>query len=309
MFRAGDTGGAAPGLAARAAIAAAVAPVTLCADVSEYQPDIADHIYLKWSQAIIIRCAYGTNHDDRAWYGGDRRAQLHKHGVKFLGIYIYLRASQDPVAQAGTVIRLVGAMQPGEKIICDLEEGTGNQQPRWVAFRNRIKAELGDTPWLYSGLFFARDHGLTAVDWIAAYQAAEPAVPHKLWQFTSSYTVPGIPGKTDCSRFHGTADQLAALAWQPATAAKAFAAPPNLRAGKARVSLPVSWDPVTLAGKQPASYTVAAYGLDGNRYAIKTATGTTCVLDGLNPGWTYKIRVWANGGPVAPPHSEIRISV
>jgi hypothetical protein len=53
---------------------------------------------------------------------------------------------------------------------------------------------------------------------VAAYQAAEPAVPHVLWQLTDAYPVPGV-GSCDCSLYHGTSRQLAQLvtpAGQPA---------------------------------------------------------------------------------------------
>ena len=45
-------------------------------------------------------------------------------------------------------------------------------------------------------------------------------LPHLLWQFTDAYQVPGI-GTCDCSVYHGTIDQLAALAYagQPAAPA------------------------------------------------------------------------------------------
>lgn len=188
-------------------------PAVLLADVSEFQPQIADPLYLAWSKAIIIRAAYGDQHDDRAWYGGARRDALHAVGVRFLGIYQYIVASQDPVAQAHALIRLVGKLRPGEKIIGDWEEGSGNQRARRDAWNIAIHAGLGDAPWSYSGLNFASSAGLAPVDWVAAYQSAEPSVAHKLWQFTDVFAVPGV-GTADCSLFHGTIDQLAALAYQ-----------------------------------------------------------------------------------------------
>jgi hypothetical protein len=38
-------------------------------------------------------------------------------------------------------------------------------------------------------------------------------VTHKLWQFTDAFKVPGV-GTADCSVFHGSIDDLAALAYQ-----------------------------------------------------------------------------------------------
>ena len=101
---------------------AAPGPVVLMADCSEFQPDIHDAAYLRWSKAIVIRALYGTR-VDRAWYGGARRDALHAGGARFVGIYAYI-TSQDVTAQAKAMISLLGKLRPGEKVIADIEEGT-----------------------------------------------------------------------------------------------------------------------------------------------------------------------------------------
>jgi hypothetical protein len=186
---------------------------TLMADVSEFQSDIIDSVYLIWSQAIIIRAAFGAAHDDRAWYGGQRRAALHAGGAKFIGIYQYLVAGQDGATQARAFARLVGALQPGEVLIADFEEG---QKAMLTAWYNEMLA-LGypnQYLWTYTGLNFGTLHDVLPVQWIAAYQGIEPSSPHILWQFTDNLSIPGV-GTTDCSVYHGTIDQLAGLAYQP----------------------------------------------------------------------------------------------
>ena len=202
MFRAGD-GTLEPAVAS--------SPSVYLADVSEFQPDLVDARYLAWSKAIVIRAMYGDQHDDGAWYGGQRRALLHQGGARFVGLYQYLVAGQDAAAQARAFVSLVGKLQPGELPICDLEEGSGNQWARWQTWKTIVADGLGITPWLYSGLYFASAHGLLP-EWVAAYGQAEPAVPHLMWQFTAGFNVPGI-GTCDCSVFHGTIDQLAAHAY------------------------------------------------------------------------------------------------
>jgi GH25 family lysozyme M1 (1,4-beta-N-acetylmuramidase) len=188
------------------------ASVTLLADVSEFQPDINDDAYIKnFSEAIIIRAAYGAHHDDHAWFGGDRRKQLHDRGIKFLGIYQYITAFEDVTAQAREFCRLIGSLRNGEVAVADIEEGSGSQSNRWRTWSHVVQSELGDEPWNYSGENFAATTGLAPVDWIAAYRSSEPAAPHKLWQFTSTFRVPGV-GTSDCSVFHGPVDELAALA-------------------------------------------------------------------------------------------------
>ncbi len=217
MFRAGGGPGEEPHPAAAMAMAAphaaaATAPKVLMADCSEFQADINDAMYLAWSKAVIIRAAYGSQHDDRAWFGGQRRDLLHAGGVKFLGIYSYIVAGQDPARQAAALVSLVGQLRPGEKIIADIEEGSGDLRDTWRIWSAEVAGATGDEPWLYSGLNFAAAHGLAPVEWVAAYQAAEPVAPHLLWQFTDAFDVPGV-GRCDCSVFHGTIDQLAALAY------------------------------------------------------------------------------------------------
>lgn len=191
----------------------AAGPFVLMADISEFDPDIADAAYLQWSQAIVIRAAFGDAHDDQAWYGGQRRALLHQGGAKFLGIYQYLVGSQSGQAQAQAFHGLVGAIEPGEVLIADFEEGTHAMLTAWynemlVLYGQGIKPWL----WTYTGLSFGQANGALPVQWLADYTALEPSSQHLLWQFTSSYQVPGV-GTADCSLYHGTINQLAALAY------------------------------------------------------------------------------------------------
>jgi hypothetical protein len=174
-------------------------------DVSEFQPNV-DWAKVNKSNggAAIIRAAYGTSHLDHAWYGGARRKDFWSHGGKVLGIYQYLVADQDPVAQARALRKIVGKLQPGEFLVCDLEEGGGDQAHRFHAWAD----ELSDLVypgyqghWLYSSSYFFQAHGLMPIahskthTWVAAYGSIEPSVPHSLWQYTSTGVVPGTPGQ------------------------------------------------------------------------------------------------------------------
>jgi putative peptidoglycan binding protein len=227
-FRAGR----APGLAAvpdawvrEAREAHAAGSRVLLADVSEFQPDVHDAAYLQWSKAIIIRAAYGDAHDDRAWYGGDRRRQLHDGGVQFLGIYQYIVAGQDVTAQAMAFCRLLGTLSKGEYLVGDWEEGGGNQAGRRATWNHVVASETGFAPGSYSGRLYAADHGLAPVEWIASYGGSEPSGPHLLWQFTDAFDVPGI-GRTDCSVHGGPLSDLTAHTWGHAPAKPPAQAPP-----------------------------------------------------------------------------------
>ena len=250
-FRAGRH----PGVAGPAALALSGAPAVLLADISEFEPRVDDPAYLDWSQAIVIRAAYGTSHQDKAWYGGARRQLLHDGGARFLGIYQYLAAGQDGAAQADVLHSQVGALQPGEVLIADFEEGQHSMLTAWY---NRMLAHGYPQRclWTYTGLFFGQAHMALPVEWVAAYGQAEPGTAHRLWQFTDAFPVPGV-GLADCSVFHGTISQLAALAYQPLPPPAPhpeFSAPRNVRvhAGSSTVSIGRVDPPASVPG--PVSY-------------------------------------------------------
>jgi len=242
-------------------------PAVLFADVSEFQPNIDDPVYLGWSKAAAIRAAYGDQHDDRAWYNGQRRSALHDGGARFLAIYQYLVSGQDGAAQADAMHGLVGELRPGEVITPDFEEG---QHAMLTAWYNRMISLYG--PWIrpylwtYSGLFFAAAQGAAPVEWVAAYGQAEPEVPHKLWQFTSAFQVPGV-GVADCNIFHGTIDELAALAFQgtapapppPPGPGPAFSQPQHVTVNAGDTTVEVLTCDAPAHGGPPDHYTVDVF--------------------------------------------------
>lgn len=190
-------------------------------DVSEFQPNVDWGAVAKHNGgAAIIRALYGASHVDKAWYGGARRKDAHKHGIKVLGIYQYIVASQDALAQAEAFVHLVGHLKPGEFAIADLEEGSGDQAHRAHAWLKHVDQHLTypgyHGAWLYSGASFYQSSGMMSIaqskrhTWVAAYGSVEPSVPHSLWQHTEKEAWPGI-GNCDCSIFHGDLQGLRKL--------------------------------------------------------------------------------------------------
>jgi hypothetical protein len=268
---------------------------TLLADISEYEPNIVDAVYLAWSHAVVIRAAYGDQHDDQAWYGGARRAQLHKLGAKFVGIYQYLVAGQDGAAQADAMHRLVGALQPGEVLIADFEEATAAEDQvgthqMLTAWYNRMVA-LGYPAkylWTYTGLYFGQAHGVLPVQWLADYNGVEPSSPHILWQFTGNFNMPGI-GYGDCSIFRGTVDELAALAYQ-APAPPVPSTAPAVSDGRI---VSVSYNDATVAwtGHNAARFNCKINGpgpIDGQTNTVSIPQAS---YSGLESGHTYTVTV------------------
>lgn len=182
----------------------------LIPDVSEWQADV-DFAALKRQNggAVILRAAYGASHPDlkfAAW-----RTRAHNAGLRAVGIYQYIVASQDITTQAKAFVSLVGKRNAGEWFIADIEEGGGNQAGRAKTWISYVQQHLGGVCWVYSGESFSGSHGLRSAAplWIAAYRSTEPTAKHVLWQCTNGKdgahvtSWPGA-GKCDTSLYHGS---------------------------------------------------------------------------------------------------------
>lgn len=67
----------------------------------------------------------------------------------------------------------------------------------------------------------------------------------------------------------------------------------------------VTWAAVSLNGKNAESYTLQVLDVNGKQFAETVVKGTSYTIS--VPKGTYTIRVWANGAPVAPPHTDVKI--
>lgn len=182
------------------------------ADVSEFQGVVDWAAYGLQHPAAIVRACYGASHTDKQWAANLAGVRAH---LRVRGFYQYLVASQDVTAQARAFIALVGALQPGEFVALDLEEGTGDQTARAALWMQLVHAALAGEQWEYSDISFAAAHlrnfaGQRFV-WAAAYQRNEPLVGHDLWQYADNVTFAGIAHPCDGSVFRGTIDNLAAI--------------------------------------------------------------------------------------------------
>lgn len=188
------------------------------ADVSEYQGAVDWAAYAAGGYpAAVARVSYGTTHVDLQ---ADRNIDGMRASLPCRGFYGYLVASEDPAAQAAVFCRVLaahGGLKPGEFVAVDVEEGSGNQEPRaaaWLAAVNQTLHVTAQQDVEYSGLDFVATHGgwvPGVTRWVAAYQTVEPQVDQTLWQCTDAHSFPGITGLCDASVFNGTVDDLLAL--------------------------------------------------------------------------------------------------
>jgi hypothetical protein len=96
-----------------------------------------------------------------------------------------------------------------------------------------------------------------------------------------------------------------------------YPAPTGLQVyDQAAKGIRLSWNAVTgPAGQHPNSYTVATYNSAGKLVdQFSTTAGNTNTAEygkggkGLPKG-TYHSNVWANGGPIAPPHATVQYTL
>jgi GH25 family lysozyme M1 (1,4-beta-N-acetylmuramidase) len=219
----GNDGGDISSLAARVC---ATGATTSGVDVSYYNGTI------DWAKAkaagvqfAIIRVSDGTGFKDPkfASYAAGAKAQ----GL-VRGAYQFFRPAQDVTAQADLMIAAQAAFDATDLPPTIDVEATGSLSPATVAARvaqwvDRVKAQTGRTPIVYTGKYFWRDDvgGSTkqadSALWVAQYTSLCPDIPAPwskwtFWQYSESGRVPGIPGDVDMDRFNGSLDDLRAFA-------------------------------------------------------------------------------------------------
>lgn len=149
----------------------------------------------------------------------------------------------------------------------------------------------------YSGQLSAMQ---TELESLLAAESIEPA------------PVPGPPGPTGPTGPKGNPGGTSAP-----PQVNRYNAPRNVTLAKlSPSSIRVSWSLAGQPSPPPASYTIAVNQLNGRLVYQQTTnvpdqTGGTssATVNGLHSGWCYNVRVWANGGKVAPPNTTKKICV
>ena len=159
----------------------------------------------------------GASHDDKAWYGGGRRAALHAGGARLP------RDLHLPLAAARTARRRRSAFHRPRRRRPSPARCSSRTSRKAHAGADRLVQRdarrrtaqashrtCGPTPASTSG----RPQACCRSSGSPTTPASRRASPHLMWQFTDA--LPACPGSAsaDCSVFGGPVSQLAARAWQ-----------------------------------------------------------------------------------------------
>lgn len=184
------------------------------ADISEFQIGANLAEYKRSGFDVLILRAHNGHRTDKTFWSWQKQART--LGFTALGFYQYMVESRPATEQARDFCSTVGVLRKNEFAICDNEEGAGSQIERCEQWFQTVDSRYGRKASLYSGESWFREK-LGGTDrwkrprWIAAYRSTEPTVPHEWWQNTSTASFPGIGHPVDCSLFHGTSSEFAAI--------------------------------------------------------------------------------------------------
>ena len=197
-------------------------------DVSHRQGDIDwGQVAASGIQFCYVKATEGVGFKDirfREYFDSSKTAGL------LTGAYHFFRPDKDAEAQAESFIHVVSGLKPGDlPPVLDVEVSAGKDVKtildgiqQWL---EAVENVLGHRPIVYtypsfwnqtlSGSSRFADHML----WVANYTAnTSPKLPigfsdYVIWQFSEHGKITGISGDVDLDRFHGTLDDLKALAW------------------------------------------------------------------------------------------------
>jgi lysozyme len=221
---AGGDGDGPLGAAQEASVCAAGA-VVKGVDVSVYQ-DTVDWPTVKANgiDFAIARISDGSFLDTQfdANWSGMKSAGLVR------GAYQFFEPGEDPTTQANIVINAVGTLGDGDLPVTADMEVTGGQSAgtivanlqTWVA---KVQAGTGKVPMIYTaeGYWDGSVGGSGAFGslplWVANWGPPCPNLPSgwsnwKVWQYSDSGSVPGIPTTVDLDEFNGDLSALQSFA-------------------------------------------------------------------------------------------------
>jgi GH25 family lysozyme M1 (1,4-beta-N-acetylmuramidase) len=206
-------------------------PVVQGIDVSSWQGSI-DWAKVKGSGRAwaYARVSDGTGYVDP--YFAKNWPAMKAAGV-LRGAYQFFEPAQSATAQANLVVAKIGKLGAGDLPAMIDVEATGSQSASTIASKiatwiSVVQKGTGKTPIIYTGKYFWQDHLADTKEfdsyslWLAAYVSGCPNTPGawsdwKIWQYTSTGSIPGISGNVDHDVYAGTLGELQKLAGGPDT--------------------------------------------------------------------------------------------
>ena len=195
-------------------------------DVSQWQGTINwAQVKAAGKQFAVIRVSDGTGHIDPTFATNWRNAKA--AGVA-VGAYQFFEPGQDATAQADLLVSQLSSVGYGAgdlPPVIDVEV-TGGVSDATVASRvntwiARVKSRTGRLPALYTSPGFWSGLGnptppLLPYIWVAHWGVDCPTLPPawgrlRLWQYSSTGSVPGISGHVDLDQYNGTLAELRGL--------------------------------------------------------------------------------------------------
>lgn len=188
-------------------------------DISVYQGTVDYDAVAKSGKIAFVyaKATEGTREVDDQFLANHDRARS-RGGLKF-GAYHFFHFGLDPITQANHFLTVaenrLGELRPmvdvegaGQDGVTDLDELIF----KLASFANHIEGMIGKKPIIYTdpgdwnGFMQGTDAFSGHPLWVAEYNSdAAPTLPNGftdwvIWQYTDSFTVPGISGGVDGDR-------------------------------------------------------------------------------------------------------------
>lgn len=201
----------------------------LVADLSHHRPDVQfENLKAADFKGVITKVSEGLWQDPEFQ---DYKVEARDHQDFLFGGFHYFRVEVDPIAQANYFWSLAQGL---DILAVDVERhnNVGKATPKEFASRLKTFTEYisrlwGQPMWVYTGHYawvnlcgsYADKWAIKHPLWLAAYNdRPEPPVlrgPWKtitMWQYTSTFAVPGEKRKIDANKFQGSLEDLYAYA-------------------------------------------------------------------------------------------------
>ena len=161
---------------------------------------------------VLVKATQGESYIDPSFIDSYARA---KEAGLLRSAYHYFNPNVDPIAQADFFCQTVPYESGDLRLALDVEVAGPNVGAHAARCVERIKANTGYYPFLYSGVAFynANLTGITSCPlWLAEYGVTSPHVtqPPTIWQYTDCGVWQGSGGPVDSNLFYGTVDNLRA---------------------------------------------------------------------------------------------------